>query len=155
MPAMQTLWNLPFLLGSRELREKSFPWCRKPHFMVHGVFMAPCTETINMFMGGRGRGGLWGPGLAAWSSAVFHLHCFSQAIFITWAAVFTYYFYPALLITPDYEGIETCSTYVNDSVLRSVNWRMVSAARAWEQSLCRGPASVWHGRIRARHCQVL
>lgn len=102
MPAMQTLSNLPFLLGSRELTEKSFPWCRSPHFMVHGVLMAPCTETINAHVGGRG--GLSGPGLAA-SSAVFHLHCFSQAIFITWAAVFTYYFYPVLLITPDYEGI--------------------------------------------------
>lgn len=63
--------------------------------------MAPWAETINVHMGGRGRGGLSGPGLAAISSAVFQLHCFSQAIFITWAAVFTYYFCPMLLITPD------------------------------------------------------
>lgn len=43
MPAVQTLSNLPFLLGSRVLTEKSFPWCRNPHFMVHGVLMAPCA----------------------------------------------------------------------------------------------------------------
>lgn len=58
MPAMQMLSNLPFLLGSRELTEKSFPWCRNPLFMVCGVLMAPCAETVNAQVGGRGRGGL-------------------------------------------------------------------------------------------------
>lgn len=66
--------------------------------------MAYCVETITVYVGGVG-GGLRGPGLAAPSSAVFQLQCFSQAIFITWAAVFTYYSYPVLMITPDYEGI--------------------------------------------------
>lgn len=93
MPAMQTLSNLPFLLGSRDLTEKSFPWCRKLHFMVPGVFMAPCTETINVHRGSRGRGGLrsWPcslklccfPSSLLQSGYFYHLGCSFYLLFLS------------------------------------------------------------------------
>lgn len=57
--------------------------------------------------------------------------------FYHWAAVFTYYSYPLLLITLIITEFKLAQ-HISDSVSHSVNQRMVLAAKAQEQSLC-GP----------------
>lgn len=79
--------------------EKMLLLVQKPCFVQHGVLNSTLCRDCECVCGRSTRVLLWQPQVLLPSSSAL-----LQPIFITWAAVFTYYSYPSLLITPDYKG---------------------------------------------------